>query len=355
MSSDAPTNESYEVKKIQVLVTACLAALMHQLGGERIPWYAGAWRDIEISRHIHGNRWRKDYQQVDYYYDHHDGRKSEGITFKDVFYDPESDFIEGTPQLLQNVELRVDAQSKVFDNSKGTSPFHVAFEQEVALERSTSSHLASTFTLDLTQTEEISGGAEFPGGSLEAKFTSEQHEGFSKEEAKDESENKSTSDTVAVEFDVDQYGISMLEVIKDHQRELIPRRGIFVVDMGMTLHFAHWRGETHGSHYRRDGLEDIYLANMSELEQFVRGTHTDYPEMAGFWEDSKACPIRVKNGINHILGTENRSYYLDAPKERILEKNADYRITSLDSTSHEAAIGVDVEDVSDAEDRHATL
>ena len=202
---------------------------------------------------------------MDFHYDHHDGRKSEGLTFKDVFYDPASDFVEGTPELLQNVELRVDAQSKVFDNSRGTSPFHVAFEQEIALERSVSSHLGTTFTLDMTQTEEISGSAEFPGGSLEAKFSMEQHEGFSKEESKDEAENQSTSDTVAVEFDVEPGGITMLEIIKDHQRELIPRRGIFIPDFGMTMHFAHWRGDTHGSRYRRHGWRTSYLANFADL------------------------------------------------------------------------------------------
>ena len=73
--------------------------------------------------------------------------------------------------------------------------------------------------------------------------------------------------------------------------------------------------------------------------------------MDGFWEDWKACPLRVKNGFNHILAKGNRSYYLDAPKTRTLEKNADYRLTSLDSTAHEAAVGVDVVDVSDEEDR----
>ena len=34
------------------------------------------------------------------------------------FYGPESDFTEGTPKLLQNVDLNVDGLTKVFDNSQ---------------------------------------------------------------------------------------------------------------------------------------------------------------------------------------------------------------------------------------------
>ena len=350
-----PTNESYEVKRVQLLTAACLAGLMHQLGGRAIPWRAGAWNLANVRSIAHGDRWRKNYQHVDFHYDHHDGRKSEGISFSDVFYGPTTAFVEGTPVLLENVELRVDAQSKVFDNSRGATPYHVAFEQEVALERSVSSHIASTFTLDVTETAEVTAGAEFPGGSVEAKFGLETHQGWAEEKAKDEAENKSTSDTVALEFDVAPGAITLLEVIKDHQRERVPRRGVFEIDFALILHFAHWRGDAHGSHYRRHGLEDIKLQGLADLMQFVRGTNTAYPEMAGFWEDSRACPIRVKNGINHIMAPANRSYYLDVPKERVFEKNADYRLTSLDSASHEAAAGVQVVDVSDEEDRRLSV
>ena len=60
---------------------------------------------------------------------------------------------------------------------------------------------------------------------------------------------------------------------------------------------------------------------MEGLLQFAQGVDTNYPTMAGFWNDPiprlKACGIR----LTRLLDPANRSYTLDADKMRVLENN----------------------------------
>ena len=64
--------------------------------------------------------------------------------FSDPVYGPDSDFVEGTPKLLTPVELNVDGLTKIFDNSKGKDPLHIAYEEEVELENSVSTSVSET-------------------------------------------------------------------------------------------------------------------------------------------------------------------------------------------------------------------
>ena len=143
------TNESYEIKRVQEIAAACCAAFMHQLGGVAMPRVPHAWEPSAFRRFLNGDRWRKDSQVVDFHHDH-DHRKSEYVEFSSVFYGPESDFIEGTPKLLQDVELKVDGLTKIFDNSRGRDPLHVAYTEDVALTNSVTEHVGEEFTFDVT-------------------------------------------------------------------------------------------------------------------------------------------------------------------------------------------------------------
>ena len=142
----APTNESYEIKRVQRVVAACISPLMHQLGGQ-VGYYLKPWEPKVMAAHFNADRWRKDNQVVDFRYDHHDGRHSEYVLFSDAFYSPDSDFTEGTPQILENVNLKVDGKSKIFDNSRGGDPIHIAYEEAVELENSVSTSLNTAFHL----------------------------------------------------------------------------------------------------------------------------------------------------------------------------------------------------------------
>ena len=117
----APTNESYEIKRVQSVVAACISPLMHQLGGQ-VGYYLDPWNPKVMPSFMSNLRWRKYRQVIDFRYDHHDMRHSENVLFFGAFYGPESDFKEGTPKLLEDVNLRDDGKSKIFDNSKGSDP-----------------------------------------------------------------------------------------------------------------------------------------------------------------------------------------------------------------------------------------
>ena len=340
------TNESYEIKQIQLMATAAVAAFMHQLGAVAPPRSADAWN--HFLNFLNADRWRSDNQVVDFHYDHHDGRKSEFVLFSDVFYGPESDFVEGTPQLLQNVDLKVDGLTKIFDNSKGLDPLHIAYEEAVELENSVSTSVREAFTFDVTSTSETTVSGEYAGASLEEKLTEEVHIGEEKEKARDESESKTGSDAVAIEFDCPSGSVKQVDITKEHQRELIPVSGEFVVDFAMTLKFRHWwNHKAGGVKYRQSGQDEFKVSSVQGLYELMRGVDTDYPHLAGFWQDGNACQPEVRNGILHLLAAANRTYTLDADKTRVIENNANYSVSDLESANHGTGQVIDLSDEQD--------
>ena len=345
-------NEAYELKTIQSMMAACLGAFMHQLGGQ-VEWYPGAWDESVYRRFIHSGDWRAKNMIIYFRYDHHDHRKSEWVKFSDVFYGEGTKFVEGQAQLLQNVNLRIDGQSKIFDNSKGNDPIQISYEEEVSLENSVSSSVSQSFTFDVTVGQETTVSGEYMGASLEEKLSQEIHTGFSEEKSKDTAESKGKTTTVNIGFDVQPGEVKLLEVTKDHKRERIPTKGVFVVDSSIELKFYHWwyHSDRDGVKYHRKGQDTYSFKSIQDLWQFMQGTNTDYPELSGFWHDSGACPSRVRNGINHMIDPKNRSYYLDVDKERIIEDNADYKVTNLADPNTGPGQGLAVVDLSDEEER----
>ena len=51
----------------------------------------------------------------------------------------------------------------------------------------------------------------------------------------------------------------------------------------------------------------------------------------------------------HLLAADNRAYYLDADKTRIIENNADYQVVDIETVQHGDG---QVIDLSDEEDRN---
>ena len=339
-------NESYEIKRIQTEIAACLAAFMHDLGGY-VAWYPGAWDPRVHSKFLNGDRWRVDDQVIDFFYDHHDGRHNEGITFTDVFYGPESDFEEGTPQILDNVELRDDSKSKLFNNSKGTEPVKIAYEESVTLENSVSNHVKESFTFDVTTKNETTVSGEYAGAKLEDKLTTEVHIGEAKEKAEDTEESTAQTDKVFVEFNVGAGEITLLEIIKEHQRILTPVKGLFVADMSIEILLSYWwSNQGANTKYRGAGNRSFQVESVSGLQSLIAGEDTNYPQLNGY------SPVsRVRNGIAHILAANNRSYYLDTDKIRIEENNADYKTSSLASLAHSAGAGLDIVSLDDEAER----
>ena len=350
MGSPPATNESFEVKRVQELAAACCSPLMYTLGGVNTPSPDTVWDPDVYAKILNGDRWRADNQIIDFHRDSHDHRKSEYVEFSDVFYSPDSDFVEGRPQLLQNVDLEVDGLTKVFDNSAGRDPLHIAYTQEVSLENSVSTAVKQAFTFDVTVGSETTVSGSYAGAELEQKLSTEIHTGFAKETERDEAENKTDSTGVAVEFDCPAGAIKKVVITKEHQRELIPVEGLFVIDFSLELKMRHWSNKgAPGLKYRQKGQDYLKAESVDGLYQIAKGVDTNYPRFAGFWQDGNACTPHVRNALLYILHPEHRTYILKTEKTRIIENNANHKVSDLDTPEHHGTS--EVVDLSDEESR----
>ena len=212
---------------------------------------------------------------------------------------------------------------------------HIAYTESVELSNSVETSVKNAFTFDVTTTSETTVSGSYAGAELEEKLTEEVHVGLEKEEARDEAEGKVASDAVAIEFDCPPGAIKKVVVTKGHQRELIPVSGDFVVDFGIELKLRHWwNHDAGGVKYRESGQDVFKVSSVNGLYELMKGVDTDYPQLAGFWNNGDAAQPEVKNGILHLLHPANRTYTLDADKERTIENNADYAVSDLETQQH---------------------
>ena len=275
------------------------------------------------------------------------------MQFTGVFYGPDSNFVEGRPQLLQNVDLEVDGLTKVFDNSAGLDPLHIAYTQEVALQNSVSTAVKDAFTFDITVGSETTISGEYAGASLEQKLSTEIHTGFAKETERDEAESKTDTTGVAVEFDCPARAIKKVVITKEHQRELIPVEGLFVIDFSIEIKLRHWWNKSApGIKYRQHGQDYLKAESVNGLYQIAKGVDTNYPRfLEGFWTDGNACTPHVRNALLYILQPANRTYVLKTEKTRIIENNANHKVSDLEAPEYHGAS--EVIDLSDEQNREA--
>ena len=339
-------NEAFEIKQIEAAIAASCAAFMHQIGG-RVDWYRNAWEEDVYRHFVNTDQWRDDDQTMYFHHDTNDHRKSEYVEFTKPYYTADSDFIEGTPKLLQDVELRVDGLSKTFDNTGGSDIVHVAYTEEVAVENKVANSLRQAFTFDLTVSSETTVSGEYPGASLEQKLSTEVHTGFERETETDTEETHTDSDSVAIEFDVGADKAKGLNVNKKHQLEEIPVKGLFVVDFEkISMKLRHWWADRDGNRFRKSGQDYLDVPGVEGIWQLLQGTDTHHPSFEGFW-NSHACSPRVRAGIYHLLAVKNRSYYLDITKRRTIESNVTYKPYDVDPARPKGP----VVDLSDEENR----
>ena len=273
----APTNESYEIKRVQRVVAACISPLMHQLGGQ-VGYYLKPWEPKVMADHFNADRWRKDNQVVDFRYDHHDGRHSEYVLFSDAFYSPDSDFTEGTPQILENVNLKVDGKSKIFDNSRGGDPIHIAYEEEVDLENSVSTSLKNAFTFDTTATTETTVERGFPrrksgaeagtGGPRRLLQGGRQGHRGKQDGSRDGSHRVRLSpggNQAAGGEQGSQAGADS------------DCKGLFILDFSINMKLYHWWKKAPGTKFRPHNVGNFKVNSIEGLLQFAQGVDTNYP------------------------------------------------------------------------------
>ena len=310
--TDQITNESYEIKRVQTLAAACLAAFMHQLGGKYPPRTGDAWTPAKYEQFLNGDLWRKDSQRIYFHHDPNDHRKSEYVEFDNVFYGPESDFIEGTPVLVQNVELEVDGLTKIFDNSAGKDPVTVEYIESVTLANAVTETVGESFTFDVTTSSETTVGGSYAGASLEQKLSVEVHSGFSKDESREESESKEETNEIKVSLECPVGAIKEVKIVKKHQRENIPVSGLFVIDSGVTMKLRHWWNKDAGGVGYRNGGQDYFTApSVQGLYELMLGLDTDYPNLEDFWQDKGACQREVRDGMLHSARLQESQVHVE--------------------------------------------
>ena len=352
MTAPAATNESYEIKRIEEIATACVAAFMHQLGSPSPPRSGASWIHDNYVHFITTSLWRKDSQILYFNHDHHDHRKNEYVETIDPFYVARVRLRRGhAVSWLQNVNLNVDGLTKIFDNSKGKDTLHIAYSEEVTLEESVSNSVRQAFTFDTTVSSETTVSGSYAGAELRTEAQLGGPYGFEKETARDTEESTSATSAVAIEFDCPPGSIKMVVVTKKHQRELIPVSGKFTVDFGMKMKLRHWwNHDAGGTQFRAYGQDYFEVSGVQGLYDLMRGLDTNYPRLSGFWQSGGACTREVRDGMLHILEPANRTYELSIDKMRVIENNESYVVSDLETVNHGDG---EIIDMSEEENREA--
>ena len=87
------------------------------------------------------------------------------------------------------------------------------------------------------------------------------------------------------------------------------------------------------------------VASVQGLYELMRGVDTDYPRLAGFWNDGNACQPEVRNGMLHLLHPANRTYQCWTPTRcGSSNRTRTTRSWTLESVNHGNGAVVDLSD-----------
>ena len=319
-------NESYEIKRIQSAAAHWLIDAMAFLGDPK------AFAAIH-GGHLDTTQWRKDKQVVFAHEDHHDHRKNSAVVFSSPRYDPNlSDIWYGKPVKIDDIDLVDGGESKVFDNRDHKEEMHVAFEQEITYENSVEHSFSSTMTFDTTLETETTVSGSYAGVEAEEKVTASF--GFTDEksesETKAESESKTTK--IAIDFTVPPGECTLLEIKKEKARTKQPFSVDGVLDFAILLDFYDWTDLHHWANDNTKYLDtpkdrQLNFESVQDWVNWMKGQDTNYPKTHGMLVDHG----NLWNNINGVQKTKNRHISLAGDKERTLEKNGSYKVTSLGS------------------------
>ena len=226
---------------------ACVAAFMHQLGAKYAPRRPNAWVPLNFIGFLQSDRWRKDSQVIDFHHDSHDHRKSEFVAFSDVFYGPESDFIEGHSENPPERDAERRWTHEGLRQLAGPGdPLHIAYTQAVTLANSVSSSVSSTPSPSTRRrtSETTMRRVNFPGGVPGRKTLTRdrpRRPGPTRK-AKTLRGIESRYETgVAVEFDCPSGAIKDRSTsTRTTSANSSRSAGLFVVDFKITFKLYHW-------------------------------------------------------------------------------------------------------------------
>ena len=309
-------NQSYYVKEMEYVIAACVTAMMHDKGG-RNRWDAGVWKNPNLTVWA-PTSWRVNSQHF-HLKPVHKGDDAGYVNFSSARWDPQhSDIAYGEKRIEQNVLATDDAKTKVIRNDTD-GQIHVSYEESEELTNSFSSSVTKGLTLDVSVDSEQKISGSYAGVSAEVSLS--EHFGVSKstEETKEQAEEGTKAETIAIEFDAEPRSSYLVTVTKEHERTQEPFDINGVMDFDIEMGIVDNDGKTH----------KISVKGIDGLLQLVYGYDTNYPRFAGYWDKAYS---RVKNGINYIANPSHRRIQVSGISYATLENNADYRVELLGAT-----------------------
>ena len=212
---------------------------------------------------------------------------SSTIEFQTARWDPaNSDLDYGDKTIDQQVDERDDGSTQIIHNNTD-APFHVAYEESVDLTNSFSSSITKGVTLDMTEEAGAASprrrGAEVAGVKAEvavaANFGVSRSKSESSEEGKEESEEGTTSKSLAIDFDADPGSYYLVEIKKENSRTSQPYDIDGVMDFDILLTYYRPEGVSAVHPYNQEHVWHRTFEGVDALTQYVHGYDTDNPEM----------------------------------------------------------------------------
>lgn len=342
-------NQSYLTKQMQWKIAAALAVLMQYQGANittktkddkawfhpnDILWWPSGWRkDSQVFKiRLHIGR---------------SGLHAGVIVFKNARWDSQnSDLKYGTKSIDHKVNEREDSKTKIIHNDTD-SPIHVAYEEAVELTNSFSSSITKGVTLDmgmeagvdtsLTVKGEYAGvGAE---ASVSAHFGVSKSKSESTEQGKEESEEGTRSESLAIDFDAKPRSYYLVEIKKENEQTSQPFEIDGVMDFDIQLDYYKLDGSGH------EHKTSLHLTGIDGLLQYVHGYDTAHSDMMGFWDKA---PEHVKEAIEFIANPENRRIQVEGISHASLDSNANYDVELLGDHVPDALAHLPVVNAEDA-------
>ena len=333
-------NQSYLVKQMQFKLSAAFAAVERGLGGNvKNKW--GAWNDPNQVL-FWPSAWRKDKQLFKARLEHSKaGFHACMVGFSNARWDSgNSDLNYGPKSIDQKVNERQDGKTKVIHNNTDSEE-HVSYEESIDLTKSFSSSITKGVTLDMTTEAGVDAsvtvGAEYAGVEAEASVAS--HFGISKtksessEIGKEESEEGTMSESLAIEFDAKPMSYYLIEVTKENQRTSQPFDIDGVMDFDIGLSVYDHKGYNR-KHYTLQGVD--------AFEQFIAGYDTSHPEMHGWFNRASRD---VKDAVAFIMDPRNRRIQVSGINHASLDSTASYSVELLGNHVPDALADLPVESV----------
>ena len=331
----ATPNQSYLAKQMQFKIAAALASgIMRDMGANVVENNSASPWNNQSRTLFWPTLWRKDHQGFKARQrDPEKGVPCPSIFFSAARWDSQySDLIYGPKSIDQAVAEQDEGKTKIIHNDTD-DPIHIAYEESVDLTNSFSSSITKGVTLDMT--EEAGGEVsttvkgEYAGVSAEASvsahFGVSKSKGSSTEQGREQSEEGTRSESLAIDFDAAVRSYYLVEITKKNERTSQPFDidGVMDFDMHLTFPLAK---DPHEHNRYLGGIHDIDLAGIDALLQWVYGYDTDYPSMEGYWDRAWQY---VKASIAWIENPENRRIQVSGIAHASLDSNVNYSVELL--------------------------